>query len=254
MTLNVNPPGATGSPSGSFDTPNSGAVVSGEVGVTGWAVDDMGVAGVDIYRSPVANEPTAPNGLVFLGSATLVPGARPDVLAAYPDRPLAEQAGWGYMLLTNMLPNQGNGPVVLHAIARDVEGHEVLLGSRTINCQNSTAVLPFGTIDTPGQGQTVAGTVVNFGWVLSSSGIPTDGSTIGVYIDNAFVGHPTYDQFRSDIAALFPNYPNSNGAVGFYTIDTTQYANGVHTIAWVATDSAGNTQGIGSRYFTIANP
>ena len=254
VTLNVSPPGTTGSPSGSFDTPNNGAVVSGEVGVTGWAVDDMGVTGVDIYRSPMTGEPTAANGLVFLGSATLVPGARPDVLAAFPDRPLAEQAGWGYMLLTNMLPNQGNGLFVLHAVARDVEGHQMTLGSRTINCQNAGATLPFGTLDTPGQGQTVSGTIVNFGWALSSSLIPMDGSTIFVYIDGSFVGHPTYNQFRSDIALLFPGYPNTNGAIGFLTIDTTQYANGVHTIAWVVTDSGGGARGIGSRYFTIANP
>ncbi|UCH98104.1 MAG: hypothetical protein JSV88_14975, partial [Candidatus Aminicenantes bacterium] len=31
------------------------------------------------------------------------------------------------------------------------------------------------------------------------------------------------------------------------------YENGVHTIAWSVTDDAGNTDGIGSRYFTIRN-
>jgi hypothetical protein len=36
-------------------------------------------------------------------------------------------------------------------------------------------------------------------------------------------------------------------------LDTTPYADGVHTIQWTALDSAGNTDGIGSRYFTIQN-
>ena len=103
----------------------------------------------------------------------------------------------------------------------------------------------------------MSGTIVNFGWALSPTLIPTDGSTIAVYIDNVFVGRPVYNGVRSDIATLFPGYPNTsdgNGAIGYFEIDTTQYANGVHTIAWVVIDGAGLARGIGSRYFTIANP
>lgn len=40
----------------------------------------------------------------------------------------------------------------------------------------------------------------------------------------------------------------------YFTIDTTTLMNGVHTIAWVVRDSLGRTQGIGSRYFAVANP
>jgi hypothetical protein len=52
---------------------------------------------------------------------------------------------------------------------------------------------------------------------------------------------------------LFPGYANSSGAAGYFYLDTRAYKNGVHTIQWVATDDAGNTDGIGSRYFTIQN-
>ncbi|MCP5053145.1 MAG: hypothetical protein GY940_38615, partial [bacterium] len=38
-----------------------------------------------------------------------------------------------------------------------------------------------------------------------------------------------------------------------FDIDTTAFTNGVHTIAWSVTDNAGNSQGIGSRYFSIQN-
>jgi hypothetical protein len=256
VNLDVKRRGATAAPVGAFDTPLANAVVSGEVGVTGWAVDDFGIAGVDIYRSPVTGEAVQGNGLVFLGTATLVPGARADVLNAFPSRPLAEQAGWGYMLLSNFLPNQGNGVFTLWAFARDYDGRTTQLGSRRIDCRNAVAKLPFGTLDTPAQGATVSGTFVNFGWALAPrpNMIPTDGSTIGVYIDSVFVGRPKYNNFRGDIAALFPNYANSGGAIGFLAIDTTRLANGVHTIAWVVFDNVGNAQGIGSRYFTVANP
>src|SRR5262249_60565905 len=82
---------------------------------------------------------------------------------------------------------------------------------------------------------------------------PMDGSTIQVFIDGLAVGTVTYNNARPDIQALFPGYANTDGAVGFRFIDTTQLADGVHTIAWVATDNQGATQGIGSRFFTVAN-
>lgn len=44
--------------------------------------------------------------MVYIGSACFVEGARPDVARAYPDYPERTKAGWGYMMLTNMLPGQ----------------------------------------------------------------------------------------------------------------------------------------------------
>jgi hypothetical protein len=67
------------------------------------------------------------------------------------------------------------------------------------------------------------------------------------------MGHPVYNNYRVDIATLFPGLQNSDGAVGYFYLDTTKLTNGVHTIAWSVTDSAGNDQGIGSRYFTVQN-
>ncbi len=72
-------------------------------------------------------------------------------------------------------------------------------------------------------------------------------------MDGIYLGHPVYNLYRPDIAALFPGYANFNGAVGYFDIVTTVYENGIHTIQWTATDNAGNTDGIGSRYFTIEN-
>ena len=77
--------------------------------------------------------------------------------------------------------------------------------------------------------------------------------SITVVIDGVSVGHPVYGNFRSDIANLFPGYANSAGAVGFFHLNTTTLANGVHTIFWVATDDAVRTDGIGSRFFTVLN-
>ena len=48
--------------------------------------------------------------------------------------------------------------------------------------------------------------------------------------------------------------PGAGGAIGYYMIDTTTLTNSVHTIAWVARNTAGGATGMGSRYFTVANP
>jgi hypothetical protein len=246
----------TQAPFGSFDTPANGATgVTGAIPVTGWAVDDQQVTSVKIYRNPLAGEPTQPNGKVYLGDSVFIPGARPDVDSLYPTYPFSYKAGWGLMILTNFLPSSGNGTFTLYAYANDADGQSTLLGSKTITCDNAHATLPFGTIDTPGQGETVTGTVVNFGWALTPNpaSIPTDGSTIWVYIDNVPVGHPVYNNYRADIATLFPGYANSNGAIGYYVLDSTTLANGIHTIAWSVTDSQGRASGIGSRYFWVQN-
>jgi len=160
------------------------------------------------------------------------------------------------MLLTNALPNGGNGTLTLQIKTEDIEGNSVTLGTKTITCDNANAVKPFGAIDTPEQGGAASGSnFVNWGWVLTPqpNTIPTDGSTINVWVDGINIGKPTYNNYREDIATLFPGYNNSNGAVGYFYLDTTLYENGVHTIAWSAVDDAGNKDGIGSRYFSIEN-
>lgn len=249
ITLKVKSQSEYTGPFGEFATPVDGSMVRGSIPVTGWALDDIGIQSVKIYRENGDN-------LELIGDAISIDGARPDVEAAYPDYPFNYKAGWGYMLLTNFLPNGGNGEFKLHAIATGGDGKIVDLGVKTITADNAHAVKPFGAIDTPMQGGSASGSsFVNWGWVLTPqpNGIPTDGTTIGVWIDGVYIGHPLYNNHRQDIASLFPGYINSNGAAGYYYFDTTAYPNGIHTINWTATDSAGNTDGIGSRYFTVQN-
>jgi hypothetical protein len=264
-TITVNAPGAENSPQevdvyltvknssqdqppfGQFATPADGtAGVSGSVPVTGWVLDDACVETVKIYR--VVN-----GDLVFIGDSVFVEGARPDVEAAYPDYPNNTKAGWGYMMLTNFLPE---GQLVLKAIATDINGKQTELGTKTITIDNANAIKPFGAIDTPSQGGEASGSSFrNNGWVLTPqpNKIPTDGSTINVFIDGEVIGKANYNLHRADIAKLFPDYANSGGSWAYLDFDTTVYENGVHTIQWTAADNAGNTDGIGSRYFTIFN-
>jgi hypothetical protein len=255
--------GLTAAPFGYVDSPREGTNgVTGAIPMTGWALDDVGVTDVTICRVAVADEvpPADPNcagaAQVYIGHAVFIEGARPDVEAAYGTYPRNNVGGWGFMLLTNMLPNQGNGRFEFSVYARDREGRTTLLGTRAIVCDNARAIHPFGTIDTPGQGELIGGSsYLNFGWALTPSPkhIPTDGSTVMVYVDGVPVGSPSYNHFRPDVAGLFPGLANSDGAVGFKVIDTTALSEGLHTIVWTATDSEGVTAGLGSRYFRVSN-
>lgn len=307
----------TTAPYGQVDTPvQDAADIVGAVAVTGWVLDDVGVDSVVVYRACLSFDPPAAcqtldgRAVVFIGQAALLPGARPDVEAAFPTAPAAQRAGWGLLVLTPMLPHVpagqphgGQGAIALHVLATDAAGNRVWLGrsqhdhaTTRIVLANDGIAKPFGTIDTPGQGAVVSGTVHNFGWALtpdtdtiSGNGdivIPTTGSTMVVFLDGQPVGLVAYDQCRGtvgpvvsagtycddDVANLFGtttahpvgtpradnptrhrNLDAGRGAIGVYSIDTTTLVNGVHTIAWSVTDSAGRTEGIGSRFFTVLN-
>ena len=115
-----------------------------------------------------------PGTPVYIGDASRVPGARPDIAAKFPTAAQKDRAGWGYLLLSLFLPNLGNGTFTLYAYADDGDGHSTLLGTKTITCANCDFYTPFGAIDTPGQGEVVSGVVNNFGWVLARAAAPAD--------------------------------------------------------------------------------
>ncbi len=313
--------GVASPPFGQMDTPAQNATgVQGAVGVTGWSLDDVGVSNVQIFRNCLGFEPgncqsVLGNSVVYIGDAAFLDGARPDVAAAFPAYPNNTRAGWGYLMLTPMLPHVpnsqpfgGQGTLTLYAIATDTAGNKTLLGRTfapgpgfttptTFSMTNDTIAKPFGAIDTPGQGQTISGIYNNFGWAITPDLntvpdgtdilIPTNGSTMTVYIDSLPVSIVAYNQCRGtvgnpppggvfcndDVANIFGNptpvlTPNAlrasnptkfrnldaaRGAIGAYTFNTNLLSNGLHTIAWSVTDSAGRNEGIGSRFFLVQN-
>ena len=223
-------PGTSNQPFGTIDTPQQGATgLSGAVAVTGWALDDVAVSKVQIFRDPVSPETRARVSGRRGADRRRASGCRGGISAV----PLNNRGGWGMMVLTNQLPNQGNGTFTLYALATDVDGHQAWLGSRSFTSDNANATKPFGAIDTPGLSEIASGTAYpNFGWTLTQQPkvVPFDGSTISVMIDGVVVGHPGPSSPRPDIQAQFPGYANTDNAVGAYVFDTTAYSNGLHTI------------------------
>jgi IPT/TIG domain len=272
VSARLNLPAASTPPTGTMDTPAAGATgLQGSIAVTGWAVDDIMVDRVELWRDLQPGEPTVPfvntsdtsdprNGKVLIGNATFVSGARPDIEALYPTMPLNSRGGWGYMLLTWGLWNQGNGTYTLYAFAFDAEGQVATLGQKTIGVANALANKPFGAIDTPAVGGNASGTTVNFGWALTPNSGGPAGTTctvpatgVQVTIDSGPLQPVVFGDARSDIAGAFAGFTNSAAAGGHFTFDTTALANGVHSIAWLVTDDCNRADGVGSRFFTVQN-
>jgi len=243
------------SPFGYVDTPVNNANVFGGVPFTGWALDDIEVTNVYILRESGFN-------LIYVGDATFIEGARPDVAQIYPQYPNSNKAGWGYVMLTNLIPD---GTHTFHVVAADKEGNNVQLGKRTLIINNAASAKPFGNIDTPAPGGVVSGgAYVIFGWALTPLPntidpdgvfIYVDGVNIGnaTYVDGVNIGNAIYGDFRQDIYDLFPTYNNAGGAGFHYYFNSRGYTNGIHSLVAVVNDNADNTQGIGSRYFNIWN-
>ena len=256
----------TAVPFGAFDTPVSGATVAGSIAVTGWALDDIGIDRVEIWRDRISGDPAPPfqqtghpaDGKVFIANGTFVEGTRPDVASLYSTHPARHRAGWGYLLLTQGFPNR-NGTFVLTAIAWDEEGQSRVLGTSTITVNNAASTKPFGSIDVPAYGATFSGHNFTFGWALTPvSGCTVSGGSRTMTIDSVPASGSTpygitYGSNRTDIAASFPGFSDSNSAGGAAALDSRTYANGTYQIGWLVYDSCGNGEGIGSRFFTILN-
>ncbi|HEX6463195.1 MAG TPA: hypothetical protein VFZ98_02025 [Vicinamibacterales bacterium] len=113
-----------GVPFGFVDLPADGTACSAEtLRIAGWALDDEDAVEVRIERE------TEPGTWVPLGTAVWQhDGARPDVAKLYRGYPSADRAGWEFLLPCSRL----TGTSRLRAVAHDANGHDVVLGVRSV--------------------------------------------------------------------------------------------------------------------------
>ena len=257
---------AASPPFGVVDTPAGDAtVLAGSIAVTGWTLDNIGVQRVELWRDlqpgettmPFSSTPTDPRtGKVFIASPTFVDGARPDIEGLYPSTPASYRSGWGYLMLTWGLWNQGNGTYRLYAFAFDQENNVSTIGTKTIVVNNNAATKPFGSIDTPEVGGNASGP--NFGWGLTPkvNGAATckiQSNGVQVSIDSGPLQPVVYGDARPDIAGAFPGFSNSAAGGGHFIFDWSTLTNGLHTIGWLITDDCNRADGVGSRSFNVTN-
>jgi len=275
VTATIRPEATNTLPFGSLDTPTTGAAgLAGAVAVTGWALDDIGVRRVEIWRDCVEAIDrsrgacrSTPNGdadAVYVGDSLFVSGARPDVASQFSTLPHATRAGWGLMVLTNMLPHipnaapvGGQGTFLLSAYAIDTAGHSAVIGRSSVTVDNDNSQLPFGAIDSPASGGVMLGGQVFLGWgigvrdrCLTSFRVYVDGVEITTSngLNTALRTH------RPDVDPLFPSScPSQQKGLGFY-LTGLAIPNGRHTVSFEATDTLGNTGQFGSRFFDVLAP
>lgn len=108
---------------------------------------------------------------------------------------------------------------------------------------------PFGVLETPDFRATLSNVGTGSGWALDNVGL----TEIDVLLDNQKVGEAIYGLSRPDIGAVWGTFPNAAHSGFSFTIDTTKYAIGEHTLALRLIDAAGNTTIVGTRTIVFQN-
>jgi hypothetical protein len=90
-----------------------------------------------------------------------------------------------------------------------------------------------GAVDAPANFATILGNTVVSGWFLDIHGV----NTVQIYVDKEMVGTATLGISRPDILAAYPSFKNANAGFSF-TLITTKYLNGIHTITVNMIDNA----------------
>lgn len=202
---------------GSLDAPANGALTARQVSVKGWALDGSGVAKIEVLVDGSLK------GTAQYGSS------RPDVAKVFPDYQNSS-SGYQYTLDTRTLTN-GQHQLVVREVGNN--GTVTVLGSQSFNNQNLPAV---GSIDAPSYLSTIKGTATVQGWYLDGS----DVAKIEVSVDGKVLGQGQYGGLRTDVAAVYSNYQNSNSGYQF-SFDTKQFPDGQHVITVKETGLNGTT-------------
>lgn len=108
---------------------------------------------------------------------------------------------------------------------------------------------PFGVLETPDYRATLNNVATGSGWALDNVGVVE----IDVLLDNQKAGEAIYGLSRPDIGAVWGTFPNAAHSGFSFTIDTTRYLIGEHTLAVRLIDAAGNTTIVGARTIVFQN-
>ena len=133
---------------GSFDFPREDNVrCDSEVELSGWCLHANGTASaIEICREATDEDPPVTRndvGLVSLGQAKAIPGARPDVAVLHPGNPSRFHNAWTFVLKKEHLAGVEEGPTQIYAIARNAQGGWRELGRRWLEFGEDENPLPF---------------------------------------------------------------------------------------------------------------
>jgi hypothetical protein len=201
---------------GAIDSPDEWYSGYGLLNVSGWAIDSGSATGTGVDRIQVLMDGA------YLADATYG-STRSDIGAAYG----ARFTGSGYRVTLDL--NQfsvGNHTLELRA-------HSTLTGANTSYLRAVSVIAvptrPLGSIDSPGAGSTVSGSVRVSGWMLDAAAASGTGvDRVQVFLDNAYVANATYGTARPDIGSAFGAQFTPSGYT--YTLSLAGVAPGSHTV------------------------
>ncbi len=230
---------------GSIDVPVDGATVSGYVQVIGFALDGNLVSNVDVFVDGTDEA----NRVSTAGGANInLP--RPDVIQFFPQYggTVGKYPGYEASFKASRF---SNGAHTVYVRITDVSGCAYFLTPRAIKIDNARNQPPFGGVDfpLPDSGVSANGVLTVAGWALDDRKV----DHVDVFVDGLIERQAVTGIYRADVAANYPDNPQAIVAGFVLNIDSTRYANGVHTVTVKAVDDQGQQGLLGSRRVQMFN-
>lgn len=219
-----------------IDRPNAQmGPLSGLTGIGGWVIDQL---------AAVSNVTVAVDNL-SLGNASYG-GNRTDACNATPGAIGCPNVGWNYLLDTTLL---SDGTHVL-AVTGTTAGGQSSTFTTTFQVGNSSSTPVHVAIDIPTTNETLTGLAHVGGWAVNTGGAQV--VSVSVLVDGLVNGIASYGGTRTDVCAAYPNGGGCPNVGWNYTLDTTPFANGSHTLEIRALAADGQKY-TASQPFVIAN-
>jgi len=240
-------PSISAQPIGVIDQPTQGQRVSGVVKVTGWVLDFNAIDKVELFV----------DGVFANRADTNLP--RADVLEVFPSYANSANPRPGFV--SSFLASRfSNGAHAISIRVTEANQSTFQIGPITVIVDNTINQAPFGFIDIPAP-NLLEGTDGPFpvsGWAIDDEDVDhidflMDGQIVAGAVGRGLPSTAIYGTTRPDVAAAFPDVPNSLYSGFQANIDTSKLINGIHQLSVRVTDNRGASRVIGTRNIQVIN-
>ena len=240
-------PSISAQPIGVIDQPTQGQRVSGVVKVTGWVLDFNAIDKVELFV----------DGTFANRADTNLP--RADVLEVFPSYANSANPRPGFV--SSFLASRfSNGAHAISIRVTEANQSTFQIGPITVIVDNTVNQAPFGFIDIPAP-NLLEGTDGPFpvsGWAIDDEDVDhidflMDGAIVAGAVGRGLPSTAIYGTTRPDVAAAFPDVPNSLYSGFQANIDTSKLINGMHQLSVRVTDNRGASRVIGTRNIQVIN-
>jgi len=224
-----------------IDNPRDGNPMNGLVVVKGYVLSFYGVSNIDLF---VNNE--------YVSSADHdLP--RDDVTEIYPQ--YAGSPGENPGFVTGFRVGNGtkyhNGNTLSISLRITIgDGSSFDTDPIVAVVDTSIKVPPFGSLETPTNGEGLTGPFPVIGWALDGDGVVTQ---VDVMVDGLIVGGAVTGDYRPDVENAFGMIPGADGAGFVMWLDTNRLIPGIHQVSVRVTDNDGLARTLGPHQIQTFN-